>query len=181
MPKSLCVYCASSPDIDQAYKQLAHTVGHLCALNHWQLITGAGSEGLMGAANDGCKQAGGYVTGIIPQWMIDRGWLHSNLDKVIAVETMAQRKQQFRDLCDAVLVLPGGYGTMEELFETLTQKQLGLFHKPLVILNYNNFYTKLIEWAHLCREQHFLRHDSDLSLWDIITSPEELFPLLNSK
>lgn len=181
MSKSLCIYCASSQDIDEHYKQLAHTAGQLCALNGWSVITGAGSEGLMGAANTGCQQAGGKVTGIIPQWMIDRGWLQDGLDEVIVANDMAERKQKFRDLCDAILVLPGGYGTMEELFETLTQKQLGLFDKPIVILNHNKFYDHLIEWVHLCHSQHFLRHDSDLKLFTVICTPQEIFPALGVK
>ena len=179
MSKSLCVYCASSQDISDHYKQLARTVGQTCALNHWQLITGAGSEGLMGVVSDGCQQAGGKVTGIIPQWMIDRGWLREGLDQTTITETMAQRKQLFRDLADAILVLPGGYGTMEELFETLTQKQLGLFNKPIIILNHNHFYDHLIDWMYQCRSERFLRNDSDLTLFTVIDSPQQLADILN--
>lgn len=179
MSKSLCIYCASSQDTDEQYRQLAYSVGQLCALNGWELTTGAGGEGLMGAAFRGCHDAGGRVTGIIPQWMVDRGWLQEGLDETVIVNDMNERKRLFRDSCDAVLALPGGYGTMEELFETLTRKQLGLFDKPVVILNHDHFYDRLLDWLHLCREQRFLRRDSDLNLFDIIFSPQELFPLLN--
>ncbi len=135
----------------------------------------------MGAAFRGCRDAGGHVTGVIPQWMVDRGWLQEGLDEPLIVNDMNERKQIFRDSCDAVVVMPGGYGTMEEFFETLTRKQLGLFDKPIVMLNYDHFYDRLLDWMHQCRQEQFLRHDSDLSLFDVILSPEELFPLLNSK
>lgn len=181
MSKSLCIYCASSQDTGEQYRQLAYDVGRLCALNGWKLITGAGSEGLMGAAFRGCRDAGGHVTGIIPQWMTERGWLQEGLDETVIVNDMNERKRLFRDTCDAVLVLPGGYGTMEELFETLTRKQLGLFGKPVVILNHNHFYDRLLDWLCQCREQRFLRRDSDLTLFDIILSPQELFPLLGNR
>ena len=178
MPKSLCIYCASSPDIDIKYKQAAQEAGRLCALNGWQLINGAGSEGLMGATTDGCQQVGGKVLGIIPQWMIERGWLRQGLDKVITVDTMAERKQMFRDLSDAILVLPGGYGTMEELFETLTDKQMGHFLKPIVILNQDGFYDKLIQFPQFCHKEHFLRRASDLDLFTVINNVDELSDVL---
>lgn len=180
MTKHLCVYCASSPEIDPQYKQLARRVGEICALNHWCLITGAGGAGLMGAVADGCQEAGGQVTGIIPQWMKENGWLREGLDHVIITQTMAERKERFRQMADAIVVLPGGYGTMEEFFETLTLKQLKLFEKPLIILNYNGFYNHLIDWMYQCRTEQFLRHDSDILLWTPIQSPEELLPLLNN-
>jgi uncharacterized protein (TIGR00730 family) len=179
--KSLCIYCASSEDVDERYKQAAYEVGRLCALNGWRLITGAGSEGLMGAAYRGCHDAGGTVAGVIPHWMVDRGWLQEGLDEPVIVSDMNERKQWFRDHCDAALVLPGGYGTMEEFFETITRKQLGLFSKPIAVLNYDHFYDKLLDWLRQCWEERFLRHDTDIELLGVIQEPEELFPLLEGK
>lgn len=179
MAKSLCIYCASSNEVDNQYKQTAYEAGRWCALNGWHLIYGAGSEGLMGAACDGCQAEGGKVTGVIPQWMADRGWMRQGIDETIIVDTMAERKQMFRDRCDAILVLPGGYGTMEEFFETVTDKQMGRFHKPIVILNQDGFYDHLIEWMRQIREKRFLRHDSDLSLWVSIQSINQLGNIIN--
>lgn len=178
--KTVCVYCASSPEIDTTYMEAAREVGRICALHRHRLLTGAGGEGLMGAVSDGCQQAGGHVTGIIPQWMVDRGWLRPDLDKVIITQTIAERKKMFRDLCDAIIMLPGGYGTMEEFFETITQKQLGLFHKPIVIYNPYGFFNLLIDWMRQCRDQRFLRHDSDLDLFTVVTSADQLPPLLDT-
>ena len=178
MTKKLCVYCASSPEIDTAYKQTAREIGCQCALHGWQLITGAGSEGLMGAVGDGCREAGGTVIGIIPQWMISQGWLSDRIDQTITVETMSDRKKLFREMSDATIVLPGGYGTMDEFFETLTLKQLGLYEKPLILLNQNHFYDHIISWAKQCRIQKFLRHNNDLDLFTTITQPHDLFNLL---
>ena len=170
MSKSLCVYCASSALIDEKYKQAAYRVGQLCAEHGWTLVNGAGSEGLMGASSDGCKDAG---------FMVDNGWMRAELDETVITKDMAERKQKFRDRCDAVLVLPGGLGTMEELFETITQKQLGQFAKPIIILNQDGYYDYLEAWLRHCHEERFLRYKGDEALWTIITSLDELFPLLN--
>ena len=180
MSKSLCVYCASSALIDKKYKQTAYRVGQLCAEHGWTLVNGAGSEGLMGASSDGCKDAGGKVVGIIPQFMVDNGWMRAELDETVITKDMAERKQKFRDRCDAVLVLPGGLGTMEELFETITQKQLGQFAKPIIILNQDGYYDYLEAWLRHCHEERFLRYKGDEALWTIITSLNELFPLLDN-
>lgn len=178
--KSLCVFCASSEKIAQKYKDTAREVGRLTALNGWRLLNGAGNTGLMGATTDGCQSQGGKVTGIIPQWMIDKGWLREGLDELIITDNMAQRKQALRDRADAILVLPGGMGTMEELFETTTQKQLGLFHKPIIILNQDGFYDDLLRWRDLCHREQFMRKGEDISLWTVINTTDQLFPLLNS-
>lgn len=177
--KGLCVFCASSQRVDAKYKDTAREVGRLTALQGWRLLNGAGSEGLMAASAEGCQQAGGKVTGIIPQWMIDKGWLYRGLDEVVVTEDMAERKQLLRDRCDAVLVLPGGMGTMEELFETTTQKQLGRFPKPIVLLNQDGYYDDLLRWKERCGREGFYRYQQDGSLWEVIRSAHELFPLLN--
>lgn len=174
----LTVYCASSDDVAPKYKHTAYEIGRLCAKHGWRLVNGAGSEGLMGASSDGCQDAGGEVLGIIPQWMIDRGWLRDGLSQCMVVETMAERKQALRDNCDAVLVLPGGYGTMEEFFETVTARQIGLFDKPIILLNQDGYYDHIEQWKLLSHREHFLRHKNDLELWTTIERPEQLFELL---
>lgn len=178
--KSLCVFCASSDNIAQKYKDTAREVGRLTAINGWRLLNGAGSGGLMGATTEGCQANGGKVTGIIPQWMIDKGWLYQGLDEVVITHDMSERKKILRDRSDAVLVLPGGMGTMEELFETTTRKQLGQYFKPIILLNQDGFYDDLIAWLNMCHKQCFLRKGDDINLWTVIQDPKELFPILNT-
>ncbi len=179
MITSLCIYCASSLEVDEKYKQAAREVGLLCARRGWRLVYGAGAEGLMGAACDACQQEGGQVTGVIPRWMIDRGWLRPGLDHLVVTDTMAQRKQTLRDISDAIVVLPGGYGTMDEFFETLTDKQMGRWTKPLVLLNQDGYYDHLVAWMRQCYDHRFVRNESDLSLVRVIDSTSQLDDALN--
>lgn len=171
--KNLCVYCASSAHIAEKYKEAAYELGRMCAARGWTLVNGGGSEGLMGATSDGCQAAGGRVMGIIPQFMVSRGWLRHGLDEEVIAKDMAERKQMLRDYCDAVLVLPGGLGTMEEMFETITQKQLGMFSKPIIIFNQDGYYDQLVAWLDHCCEERFLRYDGDEALWTVVDSVEE--------
>ena len=178
MSKKLCIYCASSADIADKYKQTAYEIGAICARTGWTLVNGGGSAGLMGATSDGCQQNGGRVVGIIPQFMIDRGWLRDNLDEVIVTTDMAQRKQQLRDKSDAVVVLPGGIGTMEEFFETIVQKQLGLYDKPIILFNQDGYYDHLEAWLNHCHAEQFFRYEGDERLWQCIDSVDALRQLL---
>lgn len=181
MSKRLSIYCASSAYIDEKYKQTAHAIGRLCAECGWTLINGAGSEGLMGATSDGCQQAGGKVVGIIPRFMVTRGWMRSGLDEEVITTDMAERKQLLRDRCDAVLVLPGGLGTMEEFFETVTQKQLGQFNKPIILFNQDGYFDYLEAWLEHCHHEHFLRYEGDSDLWTVISTTKELKEILTSE
>ena len=177
----LCVFCASSAHVDEKYIHAAREIGRLCAEHGWTLVNGAGSEGLMGATSDGCQEAGGKVVGIIPRFMVIRGWMRHGLDQEVIAKDMAERKQMLRDWADAVLVLPGGLGTMEEMFETITQKQLGMFNKPIIIFNQDGYYDLLVEWLTHCQEEHFLRYEGDDSLWTVANSVEEVFENLEKR
>lgn len=180
MSKKLCIYCASSADIADKYKQTAYEIGAICARTGWTLVNGGGSAGLMGASSDGCQQNGGRVVGIIPQFMIERGWMREGLDEVVVVADMAERKQLLRDRSDIILVLPGGIGTMEEFFETVVQKQLGFFDKPVILLNQDGYYDHLEAWLNHCHAEQFLRYEGDEHLWQTVDSIGELRPLLES-
>ena len=157
----------------------AREIGRRCAEHGWTLVNGAGSEGLMGATSDGCQEAGGKVRGIIPRFMVIRGWMRQGLDEEVIAKDMAERKQLMRDNADAVLVLPGGLGTMEEMFETITQKQLGMFSKPIIIFNQDGYYDRLVTWLTHCQEEHFLRYEGDKTLWTVANTIEEIFSILN--
>ena len=124
---SVCVYSASSTKIDEVYFNAARQLGQLLAKRRIRLINGAGSIGLMRSVADAVLENGGGVTGVIPKFMVEQGWHHTGLSKLVEVESMHERKQLMADLSDAVIALPGGCGTLEELLEIITWKQLGLY------------------------------------------------------
>ena len=142
---SVCVYSASSTKIDEVYFNAARQLGQLLAKRRIRLINGAGSIGLMRSLADAVLENGGEVTGVIPKFMVEQGWHHTGLSKLVEVESMHERKQLMADLSDAVIALPGGCGTLEELLEIITWKQLGLYLNPIVILNTNGFFDPLLD------------------------------------
>lgn len=137
---SVCVYSASSTKIDAVYFQAADTLGYLLAEHRIRLINGAGSIGLMCSVADAVLKNGGEVTGVIPRFMVEQNWHHTGLTELIEVESMHERKRKMADLSDGIIALPGGCGTLEELLEIITWKQLGLYLNPIVILNINGFF-----------------------------------------
>jgi len=177
--KSICVYCASSTKIDQSYFDHASELGKLLGEKKLNVINGAGSIGLMCTISDATLQAGGTVTGVIPSFMVENNWHHSQLTKLIEVSTMHERKQKMADLSDAVIALPGGCGTMEELLEIITWKQLGLYLKPIVILNTNNFYDPLLQMLKQAIEENFMR-PQHTDIWRVAQTPEEAMELVFS-
>ena len=142
---SVCVYSASSTKIDAVYFQAADTLGYLLAEHRIRLINGAGSIGLMRSVADAVLKNGGEVTGVIPRFMVEQNWHHTGLTELIEVESMHERKRKMADLSDGIIALPGGCGTLEELLEIITWKQLGLYLNPIVILNINGFFDPLLE------------------------------------
>ena len=125
--KNVCVYSASSTKIAKVYFDVAEELGRLLAEKKINLINGAGCIGLMAATSDAALAAGGTVTGVIPHFMVEQGWHHTGLTRLIETETMHERKRMMADLSDGVIALPGGCGTLEELLEIITWKQLGLY------------------------------------------------------
>jgi uncharacterized protein (TIGR00730 family) len=140
---SVCVFCASASGIDATYVNHATEVGQKLALHQLELIYGGGKVGLMGAVADGTLEAGGRVTGIIPEFMSPHEIAHNGVSELLVVESMHERKLQMHERSDAVLTLPGGFGTFEELFEIVTWIQLGLYQKPVAVLNVNGYYDFL--------------------------------------
>ena len=143
--KSICVYSASSTKIDAKYFAAAEELGKLLADQHIRLINGAGNIGLMRSVADAVLANGGDVTGVIPTFMVEQNWHHTGLTKLVEVESMHERKQLMAQLSDAVIALPGGCGTLEELLEIITWKQLGLYLNPIVILNVGGFFDPLLQ------------------------------------
>ena len=175
--KNVCVYSASSTQIDPIYFQAADTLGRLLAQKGINLINGAGCLGLMSRISDAALATGGTVTGIIPRFMVEQNWHHKGLTHLIETETMHERKRMMADLSDGIIALPGGCGTMEELLEIITWKQLGLYLKPIVILNTNGFYNPLLEMLERAIDQHFMRRQHG-TIWRVAQTPDEALQLL---
>ncbi|MEG0850822.1 MAG: TIGR00730 family Rossman fold protein [Flavobacterium sp.] len=141
----ITVFCASSFGTEKIYEEQANALGKTLAEQNIELVYGGANVGLMGAVADGALNAGGKVIGVLPNFLRSKEIAHHGLTELILVESMHERKTKMNDLCDGVIALPGGFGTLEELFEMLTWAQLGLHKKPIAILNINGFYDSLIE------------------------------------
>ncbi len=176
---SVCVYSASSTKIDAAYFDAARELGLLLAQNHIRLVNGAGKMGLMAAVADAALSNGGEVTGVIPHFMIEQGWHHTGLTELIEVDSMHQRKKKMADLSDAVIALPGGCGTLEELLEVITWKQLGLYLNPIVILNTKGYFNPLLEMLAQAVEENFMRVQHG-AIWQVAETPQEAIRLIQS-
>lgn len=176
---SVCVYSASSTKIDSIYFETARELGTLLARSGVRVVNGAGNMGLMAAVSDAALAAGGRVTGVIPRFMVEQGWHHKGLTELIEVDTMHERKQKMADLSDAVIALPGGCGTLEELLEVITWKQLGLYLKPIAILNVKGYYDPLLEMFGRAAEEHFMgaRH---MDIWRVARTAQEAWELVQS-
>lgn len=177
--QSVCTYCASSTKIAPCYFQAAEELGRLLAQEKIQIINGAGNIGLMAAISDAALQADGKVTGVIPHFMIEQGWNHTGLTQTIAVENMHERKQTMADLSDAVIALPGGCGTLEELLEIITWKQLGLYLNPIVILNTNHFFDPLLNMLDKAIAENFMRNQHG-KIWLVADEPAEAIQLIRT-
>ncbi|WP_284462309.1 TIGR00730 family Rossman fold protein [Chryseobacterium sp.] len=155
--KSITVFCGSSFGSHNIYKEQAFLLGQTLAKQNIQLIYGGADVGLMGAVADGTLSENGKVTGVLPHFLQSKEIAHKNLTELILVETMHERKTKMNDLCDGVIVLPGGYGTLEEFFEMITWAQLGLHKKPIGVLNIDGFYNDLMSLVQNMVDKGFLK------------------------
>lgn len=174
---AVCIYCASSTKIDRRYFEVAGELGEKLADLGIEIINGAGGIGLMREISDAAMGNGGTVTGVIPQFMVEQGWHHRMLTRLIVTENMHERKETMARMSDAIIALPGGCGTMEELLEIITWKQLGLYLKPIVILNINGFYDPLLEMLDRAIEQNFMR-EQHRALWHVADTVDEAIELI---
>ena len=177
--KTICVYCASSSRVASLYTEAATRLGSLIARAGMTLVTGAGCQGLMRAVEDGALDEGGKAIGVIPRFMIDAGWQHPALTELRVTENMHERKQLMADLSDAVVALPGGCGTMEELLEIITWKQLGLYLNPIVILNVGGYYDHLIKQLEHAVDEHFMG-EIHSKIWSVASTPEEVLDIIEA-
>lgn len=172
IPKGVTVFCGSGAKADTSYYEMAHEVGRLIAAAGVPLITGAGRMGMMAAVNEGCIEAGGHTIGVIPEFMVERGWQNDSLGQLIVTDGMHSRKATMASLSQGAIALPGGIGTFEELMELLTWRQLGLYSGNVVALNFRGYYTPMIEMLHKAIEEHFMNKDH-LRLLTISQTPAE--------
>ncbi|MFT3661567.1 MAG: TIGR00730 family Rossman fold protein [Gordonia sp. (in: high G+C Gram-positive bacteria)] len=142
---AICVYCASGP-VDREYLDLAERTGAAIAEAGHTLVTGGGRVGMMGAVVRGARAAGGYTVGIVPEHLMKAEVADTDSDELIVTDTMRERKRLMDELSDAFITLPGGIGTLEELFETWTGGFLGVHDKPIALLNHDGFYDPMITW-----------------------------------
>ena len=177
---SVCVYCASSTRVAPVYREAAAELGRLLGERNLRVINGAGNTGLMCAVSDGALAAGGTVTGVIPHFMVEQNWCHKGLTELVEVDNMHERKQRMADLSDAAIALPGGCGTLEELLEVITWKQLGLYLNPIVILNINGYFDPLLEMFRRAVDEHFMR-SQHAGLWAVASPPAEAVALIYSE
>ena len=176
---NVCVFCASSANIDGRYLEAARELGKLLAQGGWRCVNGGGAVGLMGAVTDGTLDAGGMVTGVIPKFMVDNGWCYDRLEDVIVTADMHQRKHMMSEMADAVIAMPGGVGTFEELLETLTWRQLGIVKTPVIILNTLGYYDPLLAMLQHAIDEGFMK-PSHNRLWAVASTPAEAIASLEN-
>lgn len=175
--KTVCVYCGSSEKIDDIYKNAAAALGKILCENGLNLVYGGGRVGLMGIIADSVLRHGGNVTGIIPRHIEQREVAHTGLTTLHVVETMHERKQMMVEKSDAFIILPGGLGTMDEFFEIMTWRQLGLHQKPVVIVNIGGYWDPLEKMLDNIIDRGFARPE-DKQFLQIVSTEEDVIAAL---
>ncbi len=178
MTKRVCVYCASSSQVDDKYKMAARRLGEILSENKIGCNYGGGAIGLMGELAQSMVDHHGDITGIIPHFMVERGW-DNPLVKEVETPDMHSRKERMVQDVDAAIALPGGCGTLEELLEIITWKQLGLFLKPIIILNVDHYFDPLIAMLDKCVEENFMSEQLKKT-WTVVSSAEEVLPAIRN-
>ena len=175
----ICVFAASSSRAPQAYLDAAGELGIILARNNITIVYGGGSVGLMGKLADGALAHKGKVIGIIPQFMVDLEWARPGLTELVIVSDMHERKAKMVEATDAIIALPGGSGTLEELLEVITLKRLGLYTKPIIIVNTSGYYDPLIElFTRSVNEE--LMDERHLSMWSVVQNPAQVLDAIMS-
>lgn len=179
MTKLLCVYCASSDRLDPKYYASATELGRELVARGWGLVYGGGKTGAMGAVARAVKQSGGRVVGVIPEFMKARELAYNEADELVTVITMRERKLLMEARADAFVTLPGGWGTLEEILEILTLRQLDVVKKPCVFLNQDGFYDDLLRLFERMLEEKFFK-PSNMTLFGVARTVPEIFAQLEA-
>jgi uncharacterized protein (TIGR00730 family) len=180
MPYTVTVYCASSRKVDKKYFEATIALADELLSKNARVIYGGGAVGLMGALADRYIEKGGDIIGIIPEFMVKVEWAHQKVKNMHIVNDMHERKRKLIENTDAVIALPGGVGTLEELSEVICLKQLGKFSKPILLLNTDGFYTLLHQFLEKMAREHFLSKDH-LNIWQLIDKPEDFWHAIENK
>ena len=175
--KAIAVFCGSKAGNNILFEQHATALGHLLSKKNITLIYGGGNKGLMAAIANAALQNNGKVIGIIPKLLTDWEHQHDGLTELTIVENMHTRKQMLYDKCDAAIILPGGYGTMDEVFEMLTWNQLNIHNKKIFFLNSGGFYSHLIAHINMMHDENFLYDHPDTKM-TVLQEPEDLLKYL---
>lgn len=175
----ICVYCASSRQCDPVYYQSAHQLGKILAKESITTVYGGGAVGLMGHLANGVLAEGGEVVGVIPKFMFDLEWGHPDISQLKIVEDMNIRKNMMLKRTDAAIALPGGSGTFEELFETITKKRLGFYTKPIILLNMKGFFDPCIQMLNLMVDERFMDERHRL-MWTVVSEPDQVLPAIRT-
>ncbi|WP_257388522.1 TIGR00730 family Rossman fold protein [Tahibacter caeni] len=175
----ICVYCASSERVDPVYRDTARRLGATLARAGATVVYGGGGSGLMGALADGALAEGGEVVGIIPRFMIEVEWQHPGVANLEIVEDMRERKHRLLTGSDAVIAMPGGSGTLEELFEAITLKRLALYFNPIVLLNTRGFYDPLQAFLRNVVAERFMNPEH-IDMWSLVDEVEDVLPRIRA-
>ncbi len=177
--ENVLVFCASSRSCEPVYHEAVARLGAILAGSGRHLVYGGGAVGSMGALADAALAAGGRVTGILPRFMAELEWGHSGLTQLHLVDGMHERKQRMVEACDAVVALPGGSGTFEELFEVMTLKRLGLFCGPIVLVDTRGFFQPLVALLESSIRERFM-DERHRAMWQLIDAAEDVVTALES-
>ncbi|MGH8233258.1 MAG: TIGR00730 family Rossman fold protein [Rhodanobacteraceae bacterium] len=175
----ICVYAASSNQVDPRFREAAFRLGELLAEDGHCVVYGGGSTGSMGAVADGALSKNGDVIGVIPRFMTDLEWQHPGIGNMQVVEDMRERKHRLLTGSDAVVALPGGCGTLEELFEAITLKRLGLYFNPIILLDTLDYWQPLDAFLHKVIEQRFMNPEH-AAMWTRVAKPEDVLPAIRN-
>lgn len=174
---NVCVFCGSSTGKDAIFADIATETGELLARSGHSIVYGGGNIGLMGVIADSALSHGGKVIGVIPDFLMQREVGHRGLTQLVIVNSMHERKKKMADLADVFIALPGGWGTLDELAEILTWRQLGLINQPVGLLNIDSFFTPLVEQMKIMSEKGFL-HSTNLNFLTVENSVSKLLTAL---
>lgn len=177
--KKVCVYCASSDKIDPLYKEATRELAKILVKNQTTVVYGGGARGLMGELADTVISEGGRIIGIMPHFMKEVEFHHKDVNEFIFTADMHERKKQFMVGVDALITLPGGCGTFEELMEAITLKRLGIFTKPIVILNINGYFDKMIEMLNHAITEGFMA-EAHRDIWTVFDEPSQVMEAVNN-
>lgn len=177
---TVCVFASSSSRINPEYGDTAKILGALLAKEGIDIVFGGGGIGLMGILADSTLENNGRITGVIPSFMKEEGWGHNHVSEMVVTNDMSERKKKMFELSDGILALPGGVGTLEELTEAITLKQLSLFHGPIIVLNTLGYYDSLISFFDKMVSEQFLRMEHK-AIWEVVDTPAEAVHALKNR